>query len=258
MLYVLLIFIVVSAGALAMVRASKVVKIVGALVIALLSLIGYGAWVWTNTKIVDSPSSSLAANAPGTLVPDLRIDKAGGAGFVAQFSLTNAGTERIDVLETRALDPLYEVSMKYRPAAGAAWQNVFPTRARINEQIAAARPGYQSAFDRQQDAIVPLLPGRSLVRPIKLSSLFEINLPGEYEVFVKYQPEALARAMGKAEFDELNVYSKLVQVSSVFETGVAKNASPPKTLPEKTPERPGSAVPAGSSRPPEKTPGKGP
>ncbi len=156
----------------------------------------------------------------------LRIDAAQASErkFFAEFTLANDDTMRTRVLDTATPEPLYFLSMQYRATSGEAYVPV----PRKDLRTAAT----DKIYDANRDAVVELLPGRALTRRFMISTVFDMQADGQYELTASYQPKKVADVMG-GEFEKLDVYTGAVTQRIEFELPIkpAENKTPPPAQP---------------------------
>jgi hypothetical protein len=152
-------------------------------VFILLSWLGFH--LWTFEYIVEGAG---AGGETRNLQGSINVQPSGGAipGVIANFSLINQDKAPVKLISTVALKPLYEVSLQFTPVGGTL-QPAMPRPQFITQQGENA----DKLFDIDRDSVNSYTTGSGLVRSINLASLFDLSVPGRYELTVTYQPEAL-------------------------------------------------------------------
>jgi hypothetical protein len=162
-------------------KALSVVAIVG--VFMLLSWLGFH--LWNFEYVVEGAGGSGTSH---NLLASINVHPSGGAipGVIADISLINQDKAPVKLISTVALKPLYDVKLQFTPTGGTV-------------QPAPARPQFMTQqgdnpdklFDIDRDTLNSYTTGSGLVRSINLASLFDLSVPGRYELTVTYQPDML-------------------------------------------------------------------
>jgi hypothetical protein len=199
-------------------RPGKVIAIM--FVGSLLVLLGWSLWRY------DYKVRSRLPPPPARIRSGLRVvPSPDGREQTAEFSLRNEGQTRICLLDTAALEPLYQVQVELRVADGftPAPTLGMPVLTTLGDKL----------LDGERDAIVELVPGSALVRCIRLSSRFDLRKEGQYRVSVVYQPQVLATSLGE-EFDAWGVERCGFVTVADFE--IAPKEKPPAPTPPSRPK----------------------
>lgn len=226
------------------------------MLLVLFAMLGaFGYYTYTGT-VVHLPGGS--SSAP-LLLPRIRVEEsqaAGGRVVVAYLSLENSGVSRLRLVDTQALTPLYEFQLRMKPEGEGALELVPPTARQLDARRSAATSA--AAFDSEHDAVVELIPGSALTRPLPLSALYDLKRDGKYELTVTYQPETIVKDSSEPAL--LGVHAQRLVCSYGFELSLhkpaagalkkneAKKAEPPKDAPPSSP--PPAAVPVPAEKAP--------
>ena len=167
------------------------------------------------------------------------------AGVCAILSLANAGDSRLCVVDTVALEPLYDVRLMYHAPDGTLAPAPM-TAGHLAGSRAAALD--RRGFDRDKDSLVELVPGAALTRVVPLSFLFDLRREGKYDLTITYQPKAVERPSGPS-LAELQACELSLSTSTTFEIPLRK---PPPDVPKKAGAA--GASPAEKPAPPQAAP----
>ncbi len=194
---------------------------------AMLGLFGY----YTYTGTVVHVQNDKVVHA--ALMPYLRVDESmsGGTRLVtAYLSLQNSSPDRLRLVDTRALSPLYEIQMRVKAENSEAVEMVPMTA----DQMAARRSAAGNpVFNSDDDALLELIPGSALTRAINLSSLFDLRRNGKYELSITYQPESVIK--GTKDMLASSAHAQKVACSISFDLPIAKPDVKPEAAPPKNP-----------------------
>lgn len=174
------------------------------------SLIGFFFYMWNyDYKVVRPKEFTMKRD----LRIVLRIDQKGEFGYggpVAVVTLANASQTRVRLLDTKALQPLYELKLVYKAGAGEPKEIAMRPNA-------FQRPGSDtSVFDKENDAVAELVTGAAYTRAIPLNYYYDMKEKGEYELVVKYDPEKVAQQMGSS-FEYLDVTRDSLSMTVQFQ-----------------------------------------
>ena len=182
----------------------------------------FAVYLWNYPYKVNPPGPVDSAATP--LKPMLRVGDGAefqrAPGVCVCLSLVNSGASKLRLVDTLALEPLYDVKVSYHARDGP------PTPAPMTvEHIAGSRRAAQGnkGFDSERDSIVELVPGAALTRVIPVAALFELQREGRYEVTVTYQPGALPWRDDEP-LAALQVYEQSLSCSTSFELPLKKTA----------------------------------
>lgn len=147
----------------------------------------------TPAPSASAPSMPAGADASATYRTGLTLDLAlvgastilpHGRNVRFDVTFTNTGREKIRIIDVRL-----ELAPDLLHFAVTRDGDPVPLR---------KRPDPQTDFDGERDAVIDLLPGVQYVRRYNLSSLFDLNRPGVYEVEAEYDPAAFRARRGAA------------------------------------------------------------
>lgn len=195
---------------------------------AMLGLFGY----YTYTGTVIHVQNEKVVHA--ALLPYLRVDESmsGGTRMVTAFlSLQNCSPDRVHLVDTRALSPLYEIQMRVKADNSETTEMVPMTADQMNARRAASAGN--PVFNSEEDALVELLPGSALTRAINLSSLFDLRRNGRYELSITYQPENVLK--GSKDMLASSAHAQKMGCSISFDLPVNKPDVKPEAAPPKNP-----------------------
>lgn len=227
-------------------KKDTAMAISGALVFAFLGSLGY--YLFTFDYKIRAPADAMSTPA---LLPALSIHEStdpAAPGPEAEFTLTNAGSTKISVLDSVAqmpLYPLYDLRLQVRPAGGIVTMKVPP---KTSPPLAA--PADSAAFDKKRDKCVLLLTSEKFTKRIPLAALFDFKQEGRYTLTMGYQPAA---RVGEAELIEKDVYAQMIVLNTTFDWPPLKAAEKP-AVPALPAENAPAATPAPVPSPPATTP----
>lgn len=197
-------------------------------------LLGFFLYMWGYDYKVQRPQDY--SSMPRTLRGMLHVDQKGQYGYsgpVAVLTLANATTNRVRILGTRQLFPLYSIKLEAQDEAGA-WREVPLPPDVVQRYSSPTTKG--EVFDKENDAISELVTGSGFTRAISLQYLYNLK-PNTYKLTVSYQPMKIAEIMGDT-FDLLDVTRESVTLTEVFEYPEKKAAPKVEVAPAAPKEEP--------------------
>jgi len=219
-------------------RHSKLIATITiAMVFSALGLFGFYTYNSTVVHIESDTTAQAAAILPAIRIePEYSDDR---PTVIAYLSLKNTSGNRIRIVDTVGLAPLYDVSLQMK--TGDAFSPVPAAGQSMRHRNVSTEA--KKTFDRETDSVVELLPGSSLVRPIFLSALYNIKQDGHYELQIRYQPDVIIQ-QAAFELGPLNIISRAFTTTHTFEIAAPKkkervsrtpSSAPPATLPQGNP-----------------------